>query len=313
MTASRPESIIDSHQHVFWQGRDDRGLIADMDEHGIDQAWLMTWNIGPWEEMRRFHRFLDPCNLRADGSHAGIPLQDLVRARDRYPDRFILGYCPNPVLGDGPSLLRAAVSIHDVRVCGEWKYRLPFDDPRCIEIFRTAGELRLPVVLHLDVPYLKSPQAGWEYQEMWFGGTVDNLERALIACPETIFVGHAPGFWREISADAVESAEAYPKGPVRAPGRLYGLFDRYPNLYADLSAGSGRTALNRDPEHAKGFVERFQDRLLFGRDIYGQELHRFLQTLQLSPEVSNKIYGGNARKVVRPDSLRPSVTTEIIP
>ena len=34
--------IIDSHQHVFWHGRDDAGLVADMDQHGIDLAWLLT-------------------------------------------------------------------------------------------------------------------------------------------------------------------------------------------------------------------------------------------------------------------------------
>ena len=35
--------IIDAHQHVFWHGRDDAGLIADMDEQGIDKAWALTW------------------------------------------------------------------------------------------------------------------------------------------------------------------------------------------------------------------------------------------------------------------------------
>ena len=26
--------LIDSHQHVFWHGRDDAGLVADLDEFG---------------------------------------------------------------------------------------------------------------------------------------------------------------------------------------------------------------------------------------------------------------------------------------
>jgi hypothetical protein len=34
--------LIDSHQHAFRHGRDDAGLIADMDEHGIERAWVMT-------------------------------------------------------------------------------------------------------------------------------------------------------------------------------------------------------------------------------------------------------------------------------
>ena len=36
--------LIDSHQHVFWHGRDDVGLVADMDAHNIEQAWLLTWD-----------------------------------------------------------------------------------------------------------------------------------------------------------------------------------------------------------------------------------------------------------------------------
>lgn len=41
--------IVDAHQHVFWHGRDDRGLVVDMDECGIEYAWLLAWEIAPWE------------------------------------------------------------------------------------------------------------------------------------------------------------------------------------------------------------------------------------------------------------------------
>ena len=37
--------LIDSHQHVFWHGRDDAGLVADLDEFGIDFAWLLSWDM----------------------------------------------------------------------------------------------------------------------------------------------------------------------------------------------------------------------------------------------------------------------------
>ena len=46
-----------------------------------------------------------------------------------------------------------------------------------------------------DVPYLPDPQTGRPvYQRSWYGGTIENLERALRSCPETRFIGHAPGF-----------------------------------------------------------------------------------------------------------------------
>jgi len=297
MSAS-PSRIIDSHQHVFWHGRDDRGLIADMDAHRIEKAWLLSWEIPPFEDNRSYHGVLNPAHLRSDGTHAGIPLGDLVIARDRYPDRFVLGYCPHPALGKAPELLRAAVGVHGVRVCGEWKFRIPFDDPRSLELFRVAGELGLPVVLHLDVPYL-TIEGKSTYQPLWYGGTVDNLERALAACPQTVFIGHAPGFWREISADAASDPSAYPRGPLaEGEGRLYRLFRDWPNLMADLSAASGLYALKRDPAHAACFLTQFSDRLLFARDYYGQELHEFLQTLDLSEEVVGRIYFRNAERLL---------------
>jgi predicted TIM-barrel fold metal-dependent hydrolase len=290
--------IIDTHQHVFWHGRDDKGLVADMDEHGIEYAWLLSWEIPPFEDNVSYHAVLNPLNFRVDGTHAGIPLGDLLRTRDRFPERFVVGYCPHPTVGKAPSLLSAAVKIHGVKVCGEWKFRVPFDDPRCLELFHAAGEMGLPVVLHLDVPYLLK-DGKRTYQPSWYGGTVDNLERALQACPQTTFVGHAPGFWREISADADTDPATYPRGPVVGRGRLYDLFDNYPNLVADLSAGSARYALERDPPHAVQFINRYSDRLLFGRDYYGQDLHRFLSGLQLNEEVVERVYHRNAEKLVR--------------
>ena len=49
----QPTRIIDSHQHVFWHNRDDKGLVQDMDEHGIETAWLLTWEIPPVIALRR--------------------------------------------------------------------------------------------------------------------------------------------------------------------------------------------------------------------------------------------------------------------
>ncbi|MDD2709458.1 MAG: amidohydrolase family protein [Verrucomicrobiae bacterium] len=293
-----PSRMIDTHQHVFWHGRDDRGLIQDLDEHGIEQAWLLSWEIPSFEDNAGYHGVLNPVHVRADGTHRGIPLEDGALAATRHPGRFVLGYCPHPALGNAPAFLRAAANIHGVKVCGEWKFRMLFDDPRCLELFRTAGELKMPVVLHLDVPYLPGNDGKSVYQPLWYGGTVENLERALKACPETVFVGHAPGFWREISGDADNDPGAYPKGAVRGRGRLFDLFDRYPNLCADLSAGSGCTALRRDPDNAVKFLCRYHDRLLFARDYFGQELHSFLKTLSLPEDVREDIYHRNAGRLV---------------
>jgi predicted TIM-barrel fold metal-dependent hydrolase len=294
--------IIDSHQHVFWHYRNDADLIADMDGHGIDVAWLLTWEITPAEEEPQWSRILNPVHVRADGSHPGVPLSDLLLASSRYPGRFVLGYCPHPTLPNALDLFESAYHIHRVRVCGEWKFRMRFDDDRCLALFRKAGELKCPVVLHLDAPELAGVP-----QKSWFGGTVENLERALQLCPETIFIGHAPGFWRYISGDAAIDPSPYPNGLITPGGEIFRLFDNYPNLYADLSAGSGLTALRRDPKHGRDFAIQYADRLLFGRDYYGGALLDFLKTLDLPRDVADKIYFGNAQKLV------PSVTPNLPP
>ncbi len=293
----KPSRIIDTHQHVFWHGRDDRGLIADMDEHGIDCAWLLTWEIAPGEDDVQYHGVLNPVHRRDDGTHRGIPLEDLLRARDAFPGRFVLGYCPHPLARSPEKLLEAAVEMYGIRVCGEWKCRLPFDDPRCLELFRAAGAMNLPVVLHLDVPYLPDAEGKPVYQPNWYGGTVHNLERALQACPETVFMGHAPGFWREISGDADASPDVYPDGPVVPGGRLYRLFEAYPNLRADLSAASALRALARDHRHAIDFLVRFRERLFFGRDYYGGDLNAFLQGLELDRETVACLFHRNAERL----------------
>ncbi|MAE60553.1 MAG: hypothetical protein CMJ49_04250 [Planctomycetaceae bacterium] len=173
------------------------------------------------------------------------------------------------------------------------------DDPRSIELFRAAGRLSCPVVLHMDVAWLVGDDGRPQYQSRWYGGSVENLHRAMIACPDTIFIGHAPGFWRAISGDAESDPALYPSGPITPGGRLHELFDQHANLWADLSAGSGMNALKRGgDDRAAAFIERYADRLLFGRDCYGGDLIRYLDSLPLNDTTRQYVYCQNARRLI---------------
>ncbi len=298
MTA--PGRIIDTHQHVFWHGRDDAGLVANLDEHGIDQAVLLTWEVTALEFAGAYESVFNPVHARPAGHHPGLPLADAVRAARRYPRRFILGYCPHPLDANAIDHLDAAVRMHGVRVCGEWKATVALDDPRCLNLFRYCAGKDLPVVFHIDVPYRPDKQTGKPvFCKEWYGGTVDNVARAMEACPETVFIGHGPGFWREISGDADMAPDAYPPGPVMAGGRLTGLLDEHSNLMADLSAGSALNALQRDPAHGRQFLLRYHQRLLFARDDYDGRLHELLQSLDLPQDVTEDLYHRNAEKLLR--------------
>jgi len=290
--------IIDAHNHSHYNLFGPEALLSEMELFGIDMTWLLTWYHPPSEDVPSSHRAFNPTNVRPDGSHGGIVLRDVLETRERFPGRFIAGYCPCPTEGNAAALFEAAYHLYGVRVCGEWSYRTLLDDPRALELFWCAGRLKCPVVLHLDVPFLPDVHGKPIYQKHWYGGGAEPLARTLAACPDTIFIGHAPGFWRFISGDEATEPAIYPKGPITPGGRLLELFERYPNLWADLSAGSGLGALKRDLDFTKHFLTRYADRLLFGRDDNGNKLQQFLMSLDLSEGVLDKIMVENALQLV---------------
>ena len=89
------------------------------------------------------------------------------------------------------------------------------------------------------------------------------------------FIGHSQPFWHEISKDAPATPKERMKwgeGAVCPGGRLPYLFETYENLYGDLSANSGGCAIMRDEEFGLAFLEKYQDRLLFGTDMANCEM-----------------------------------------
>ncbi|MFP6703460.1 MAG: amidohydrolase family protein, partial [Planctomycetaceae bacterium] len=96
---------------------------------------------------------------------------------------------------------------------------------------------------------------------------------------------------------------AYPKGPVTPGGAIERLMERYPNIYGDLSAGSGANSISRDMEFGRGFLVRRQDRVMFGTDYLqpGQPVPQFelFETLKLPESVEAKIFRKNAETVLK--------------
>jgi hypothetical protein len=140
------------------------------------------------------------------------------------------------------------------------------------------------------------------------GPGLPKLEQALARFSRLKFFGHSQPFWAEIAPDYGEAGRnGYPKGPVRPGGRLPQLFARYPNLYGDLSAGSGYNAVSRDPEFGYRFMEEHQDRLLFGTDIcapsndtpLARHLAAALSEGKLSAQAHEKITWRNAALLLK--------------
>lgn len=282
--------LIDAHNHPNWHGFNAKKILENMDEQGIDQMWLFSWEVPEDEYSPSYHAVLPPTGT-------GVPLADILEVGRQAPDRFVLGYMPHPKRPDAIDRLKAAVEIHGIRVASELKVRLLFDDPDAIRLYHFCGEQKLPITIHLDYPIDHGggsyPRPNW-----WYGGSLDVFERALVECPETAFIGHAPGFWAHISGDDLGTKEVYPAGPVLPGGRVPEILRQYPNLYADLSAGSALNALARDRAFSAAFLVEFQDKLLFGRDYFDTRLMDFLLEMDLPADVFDKIAWRNAQRLL---------------
>ena len=282
--------LIDAHNHPNWHGFNAGKILRNMDEQGIDQMWLFSWEVPEDEYSPSYHAVLPPTGH-------GIPLEDVLAVGREAPDRFILGYMPHPKRPDAIDRLKAAVEIHGVRVASELKVRLPFDDPDALRLYEACGQMRLPITIHLDYP-IDHGRGDYPRPNWWYGGSLDAFERAIVACPQTVFIGHAPGFWAHISGDDLYDKASYPDGPVLPGGRLSEIMRTYPNLYADLSAGSGLKALKRDRDVGRNFLVEFQDKLLFGRDYFDTSLMDFLLESALPEEAFAKITYQNAERLL---------------
>lgn len=283
--------IIDAHNHPDWHGHNLDKFLKNMDDFGIDKTWLLSWEC-PQDEY-------DPVSIKAIpevGPRGPIPFSRCISYAERAPERFILGFAPDPRKPEAIDMLKAAVNIYGVRVCGELKLRMMLDNPDAIRLYRYCGEQGLPVTVHIDYEFSKG--SDYPRPNYWYGGGIEAFERAIKACPETNFLGHAPGFWSHISGDDKYDREPYPSGEVVPGGKIIDMLGKYPNLYCDISAGSGCNAFKRDTGFAKKFLMEFQDRVLYARDDFHNNHQELLNSLELPDEVLEKIYSENALKLV---------------
>jgi len=232
--------------------------------------------------------------------------EDILDVCARYPERFVPFCSIDPrAEGNSPmSNLSRQLLYYKKEGCkgvGEMTANLYFDDPLVQNLFKHCEKCEMPILFHIG------PQIGNCY------GLVDDLhlprlEKSLKKFPQLIFIGHSQPFWSEISGNVTdENRNTYPKGKVTSKGVVPRLMEKYPNLYGDISAGSGYNALTRDAEFGYRFIEKFQDKLFFGTDIsfplYKPHQAEFLRSAYkqgyISKEVFEKISWQNANRVLK--------------
>lgn len=281
--------IIDAHNHPFYLGFNCSDMLRNMEQNGISRTWLLSLETPESEYHPSYYKHGWPTEQGA------IPFTACLEYVRAHSDRFVLGYAPDPRLPTSISRLEAAIDLFGVRVCGEMMLRMTYDNPDALRLFRFCGKRGLPVIVEVNYGV---ESGGHAWPNYWYGGGIDALERAVRACSDTIFLGHGPGFWAHISGDDLYRTASYPKGDIVPGGKVTELMRTYPNLYCDLSAGSGLNALQRNRAFSKEFLLEFQDRCLYGRDIFDNRLQVFLNELGLPDDCLRKIYSGNALRLV---------------
>ena len=248
----------------------------------------------------------------------GMSTESILRTCAQAPDRFIpsVGVDPramsNGAFTDFEYVFKWYVE-KGCRICGEVCANLHFLDPIMQNYFRGCEASGLPLLFHV------AANKDWQY------GIIDEpglpeLEESLKRFPNLKFIGHSQSFWCEIGeCTSWDDRTGYPTGLVKN-GRIPELMRKYPNLYCDISAGSGNNALARDMDHAGRFLTEFANRVLFGLDIctpanhiekygpdanggrwvnpQGDTLRTLLRTGRISCETYRKVSRENAIRIL---------------
>ena len=235
--------LIDSHVHCGVMRRE--GYPADL-------PLTVPQLIDRMNRQGISHSVLLPLES-PEGSWGYLLTEDVLRARDAYPERLVACVAADPRYPQAVRQVEHFVTQHGCKGFGELVDGLAFDDPRHRAIYEVCDALRLPLVFEINHD-LCFDQVG-----------LPALERCLNDYPQISWIGHGPGFWAAISG-ADDGQAGYPTGPVLPGGAVDRLLSGYVNLYADLSAGSGFNAMTRDPDFTAGFLDRQWPKLLFGTD-----------------------------------------------
>lgn len=325
--------------------------VPVVDVHTHLGRWL-TPDGGWMEDPLNLLDLMEECNVRAmvnlDGRW-GLELEENLDRYDRAcPGRFMTFCHVDWSLLDrdgGPdelvrSLERSAAAgarglkvWKDLGLTVRWRGRvISPDEPALSILWAAAGELGLPVLVHVADPlayFTPTDRCNERLEDLLrnpgnsqaslgtagFDRLLDAFENLVASHPATTFVGAHVGGYAENLAWVSR------------------MLDQYPNLWVDVA---GRAAeIGRQPRAAAALIERHSERVLFGSDSFPIQAaayrlwFRLLETadeafdysdqpvpptgrwpvygLALEPAVLERVYASNAVRLLRTSSPGPSV------
>lgn len=196
--------------------------------------------------------------------------------------------------------------------------RVTVDDPRLDPVWALCGELKIPVLIHTA-----APRSFWdpvdERNERWLELTKfpDRIRNDSFPAPfQQLISEQHRMFKKHPSVNFIAAHLDWHGGDLEQLGKF---LDSMPNMYTEF--GAVIAEVGRQPRAAKAFFEKYQDRILFGKDSwvpdeyttyfrvletedeyfpYHKKYHAFwrLYGLGLADEVLKKIYYKNALKLI---------------
>jgi predicted TIM-barrel fold metal-dependent hydrolase len=287
--------VIDAHNHLgpaFGGGWDSHPVSAVIDQ--LDQAHVSTYVDldGGWGEdildarLRKFKSAAPERFIFFGGPGWKHWAEDGNAFGERAAKRFAL------------QVTRGAQGLKiwkdfGLHVRDEKGTLVAVDDSRLDPLWQTTSDLGLPVIIHVADPVaffdpLDRNNERWDELHAhpdWhfpapqfpvFTTIIEAFARLIEKFPKLKFVGAHVGCYAE-NLNWVEA-----------------LLQRCPNFYVDISARISE--LGRQPYTARRFMEKFQDRILFGIDC-GPQLeayHTYYRFLETEDEYFNYSWDGIA-------------------
>ena len=284
--ASGDIPIIDIHQHLHYVGRSGDALLDHQKKMGVAATVLLPAGSLAYTASTHY----GSTNGLLAGAWGNQACYEFAQQHKNY----FFGANEVPDLPHATKTIEKYLKLGAVMI-GEVKFGIDCDAPEMQAIYDLARAYKVPVLMH------------WQYKMFNYG--YDRFYKMLEKYPEVNFIGHSQTFWANISGNYTDWSNLYPKGPVNPGGMTVEYLKKYPNLYGDLSAGSGYFALHRDESFAKDFLTRFSDKLLLGSDChdslgegstcFGSQTIALIRRLISDEGVQRKIFYANAKRLLK--------------
>jgi predicted TIM-barrel fold metal-dependent hydrolase len=306
--------VIDFHAHDDDKtDAEIRQWVKTMDEVGIAKTMVLTYATGPKFDsiVDKYSRYKNRFEIWCGFDYTGFEKPDweqravaeLVRCYKKGARG--IGELGDKGLGEFYSLPTPGYGIH-------------IDHPRMQPLLKKCAELRMPVSIHVA-------------EDQWMYEPADSTNDGLMNAARWHVDMSKPGILNhdQLVATLENAVKKNPKTTFIAChlanccsdlSQLGKLFDKYPNLYADIGARYGELA--PIPRSVKAFMEKYSNRIVYGTDMGSSEdmyqttfrilesedehfyehnrfgYHWPLHGLALSDATLKKIYSENGKRIL---------------